>query len=233
MFAILKREWKSYFSSPIGYIYLAMFYILSGIFFYQTISSKLSTTMYIFSSLFIVLILFIPILTMRLFSEEQKQKTEQLLLTSPVSLFSIVMGKFLAAFSIFLLGLCITVVYIFTLSIYASPDWLSFLGNLIGIILLGAALIAIGMFVSSLTENQIIANVASIGIFLILMFLDQLSTYVPIDFLAKALKNISIYPRYYEFTTGLFNLAHVLFFVSLAGGFLFLTTRVLERKRWS
>ncbi|MEG0457582.1 MAG: ABC transporter permease, partial [Oscillospiraceae bacterium] len=153
MVAIFKRELSSYFTSPIGYVFLGIFYVISGFFLFSTILSGTTDMSFIFSGMFIVLVFLVPILTMRLLSEEKKQKTDQVLLTSPVNLFSIVIGKYLAAFTVFLCGLSITLIYALVLAGNSTSfDWLVVFGNYIGIILLGGCFIAIGLFVSSLTE---------------------------------------------------------------------------------
>ena len=115
----------------------------------------------VFSSLFLILLILIPLLTMRLLSEEKKQKTDQLLLTSPVSLSGLVYGKFLAAFCIYAMGIAVTLVYSVILAGFASPQWMVVAGNILGALLLGFAMISIGLFISSLTENQMIAAVGS------------------------------------------------------------------------
>ena len=155
MSAILRREFATYFRAPLGYIYLAIFYFFGGQFFSQILYYQMNSIETIFSSLFSILMFTIPLLTMRLMSEDKKLKTDQALLTAPVSLNGIVWGKFLAAFALFGIGIAVTVVYFLILSSMATPQWNIFLGNLLGLILLGAALISIGLFISSLTESPV------------------------------------------------------------------------------
>lgn len=169
MGAIIKREMSSYFSSPIGYIYLAVFYLFAGFFFYMTTLQAGSTDLRgVFINLFSVLMFLIPILTMRLISEDKRQKTDQALLTAPLTLGGLVFGKFIAAFIIFAMGVAVTLVFAVVVSFFAQPDWAVVLSNMLGLLLLGGALISIGLFISSLTENQVIA---AIGSFAALMFL--------------------------------------------------------------
>ena len=166
MFAIFKRELKAYFTSPLGYVFLAIFYAFSGLFFYIFSLSVGSTDISsVFLMMFIVLMVFVPLLTMRLLSEDKKQKTDQLILTAPVSLLSIVMGKFLAAYAIFAIGVAVMPVYGFVMSTFATVSWLPIWGNTVGLLLLGGIFVSIGLFISSLTENQMIA---AIGGFFIL-----------------------------------------------------------------
>ncbi|MEG0230026.1 MAG: ABC transporter permease, partial [Oscillospiraceae bacterium] len=192
MVAIFKRELSSYFTSPIGYVFLGIFYVISGFFLFSTILSGTTDMSFIFSGMFIVLVFLVPILTMRLLSEEKKQKTDQVLLTSPVNLFSIVIGKYLAAFTVFLCGLSITLIYALVLAGNSTSfDWLVVFGNYIGIILLGGCFIAIGLFVSSLTENQMISAIGSFAIMLALFLIDQLASFIPVDFIKTILQSIS------------------------------------------
>ena len=234
MGAILRRELKQYFTSPIGYIFLAVFFAFSGFYFFAgTLASSTTDLTPIFTAMFTVIIFLIPILTMRLMSEDQKLKTDQALLTAPISLFGMVMGKFLAAFIVFGISACVTLVYGVVISVYAMPDWPVLLGEVLGLLLLGAALIAIGMFISALTENQVIAAIGSFAVMFFLAMFDSFASMIQISWIAKILTSLSLASRYTDFTMGYLNLANVLFFVSLAGVFIFLTVRVLEKKRWS
>ena len=165
MFAIFKRELKAYFTSPLGYVFLAIFYAFSGLFFYIFSLSVGSTDISsVFLMMFIVLMVFVPLLTMRLLSEDKKQKTDQLILTAPVSLLSIVMGKFLAAYAIFAIGVAVMPVYGFVMSSFATVSWLPIWGNTVGLLLLGGIFVSIGLFISSLTENQMIAAIGGFAV---------------------------------------------------------------------
>ena len=171
MKAIFRRELLAYFTSPLGYVFLSVFYIFAGIFLYFTcLSSGVADLSNTFYFLFIILILLTPILTMRILSEEKKQKTDQLLLSSPVTLTGLVMGKFLAAFLVYALGVVITLVYAVVLSIFATLQWSVIIGNIVGLLLIGAAFIAIGIFVSSLTENQVTAAILTYASLLFILF---------------------------------------------------------------
>ena len=234
MLAILKRELNSYFTSPIGYVFLAVFYFFSGMFFYSVLYSNSTDISYVFSGLFTVLLFIVPLLTMRLLSEEKKQKTDQLLLTSPVSLTGLVVGKFLAALCMYAIGLAITVVYSLILAGFASPQWMVIIGNIFGTLLLGAALISIGLFISSMTENQMIAAVGSFAVMMFILMMDSFAGILPasLSFIGTLLTNLSFMTRYNELVSGVLNIGTVLFFVSVAVIFNFLTIRVLEKRRW-
>ena len=234
MGAIFRREVLSYFTSPIGYIFLAVFYAASAVIF-STNSLNTGTTSLdnFFAQLMIILIVLIPILTMRTMSEEKRNKTDQCLLTSPVSLMGIVAGKFLAAFLIYLMGVAITVVYAIVVSAFSSPDWNVIVGNILGLILLGAAFIAVGIFCSSFTENQVVAAVTSFITMVVLYLFTTIGNLIPVEFISKIFSKLSFWERYYKFTYGLFDLSNVLFFISVVVVFLFLTVRVWEKRRWS
>ena len=234
MLAVLRRELSAYFSSAIGYVYLAVFYIFSGYFFFAgSLAYGLAELTGVFSSIFTLVMFLIPILTMRLMSEDKKQKTDQLLLTSPVSLLSLVMGKFLAAFLVFAMGVAVTLLYGFVLALFVTVVWAVIIGNVLGLLLLGAALISIGMFLSSLTENQVIAAVAGFVVMMLLMLVDMLAAAIPFSFLSDLLYSLSFSQRYAMFTYGILNFANVIFFLSFAAVFVYLTVRVIEKRRWS
>ena len=228
MFAIFKRELKAYFTSPLGYVFLAIFYAFSGLFFYIFSLSVGSTDISsVFLMMFIVLMVFVPLLTMRLLSEDKKQKTDQLILTAPVSLLSIVMGKFLAAYAIFAIGVAVMPVYGFVMSTFATVSWLPIWGNTVGLLLLGGIFVSIGLFISSLTENQMIAAIGGFFINLMILLMNTLKSALPNGFLQDVLSSISVYSRYSEITSGIFSLSSLIFFVSVIFIFLFLTVRVL------
>lgn len=228
MFAIFKRELKAYFTSPLGYVFLAIFYAFSGLFFYIFSLSVGSTDISsVFLMMFMVLMVFVPLLTMRLLSEDKKQKTDQLILTAPVSLLSIVMGKFLAAYAIFAIGVAVMPVYGFVMSTFATVSWLPIWGNTVGLLLLGGIFVSIGLFISSLTENQMIAAIGGFFINLMILLMNTLKSALPNGFLQDVLSSISVYSRYSEITSGIFSLSSLIFFVSVIFIFLFLTVRVL------
>lgn len=236
MLAIYKREMRSYFTSPTGYIFMAMFLAMSGLIFsICTFLSKSSATSAYFMFLLFVFIIVIPLLTMKLMSEERKLKTEQILLTSPVSLSGIVLAKFFAAFTLFALTFVVSeIIHFGILSVFA--EGISFgeiLGNIIGILLIGGAFIAIGLFLSSLTESQIIAAISTIAVILAMVLLSSVAEYIGNDLIRVAVKWLAISSRFAPFTAGIFDLASIIYYVSLAVIFLFLTIRVYEKRRWS
>lgn len=233
MTAILKRDFKSYFSSAIGYVVLAVFFFFSGMFFYLTsLFAKNSSLGGTFGSMFIIVLLIAPIITMKSFSEEKRQRTDQLLLTSPVNLIQIVMGKFLAALLLFAMCVSIFLVYGVVISFFTTPQWSQILSTTLGMFLFGGALIAIDVFVSALTESQVISAVVGIGAGLAIYLLDSVASMIGSETVSKILLSVSFNSRFTNFTSGILNLADVIFFLSVIAIFLFLTVKALEKKRW-
>jgi len=239
MVAIFKRDFNAYFTSPIGYIYLGSYILVLNLVFYLNNALGASSSVAgVFSFMLLVMMFITPILTMRVFSEEFKQKTEQLLFTTPVSMSSIVIGKFLSSLAVFVCLLVLTLLWPFTISIFGTNNVPALIGNYIGILCLGAAYIAMGIFISSLTENQVIAAVGSLGLFIALFLLETIammfyaSGVLPV-FVMRIFLFISIYGRFIEITGGLLSLDTIIFFISVCAVFIFLTTRVLERRRQS
>lgn len=233
MLAIFKREFNSYFTSPIGYVFIAMFYFISGIFFFlYNLAAASAELRYVYSMLFTCSALLMPILTMRMLSEDKRQKTDQILLTSPVSLTGLLMGKFLAAFLVYVIAVSITLVYALVLSVFVSFNWAVIVSSYVGILLLGAALIAVGMFISSLTESQLVAAIVTVVVDLGLLLVDSLANVMPNTTLQKAVLSLSMSDRYGNFTMGILDFADTFFFLSVIALFIFLTGRVLEKRRW-
>lgn len=234
MSAIIKRELSSYFNLATGYIVLAVFYFFSGMFFYfYCLYYDSSSMTYVFSNMLMIVLFLVPLITMRSFSEEKKQKTDQALLTAPVSLFDIVMGKFLGAFILYALCNAIFILYAVIIACFTSPDWAVILCTVFGMLLMGAALIAVDIFISALTESQVIAAVVSIGVGLLIYMIDSLANLVSSDFVQNLLNAISFNRNFSNFTYGILNLSNVVFFLGVAAIFIFLTIRVFEKRRWS
>ncbi len=235
MKAICVKELKSYYLSPIGYVFTGVLLFFFGISYLQvlmTLSSSFIPTIY--SSLFTwCMMILLPILTMRSFSEEMRNKTDQGLLTAPVGVGAIVFGKFLAAFLVFAIALGASLIPAVVISFFSSPDWPRIFGTVVGSLLYGAAMIAVGIFISSLTQSQMVAAISTFGVSLLLLLVGNLAGSVNNDFLSKLLTWISFDSRYQTFTKGVFSVSGTVFFLSVAAVFLFLTARKLESKRWS
>ncbi len=235
MGAVFRRELKAYFTSPIAYIFIAVFYLYTSTYFVNYNLYFGTTDMATaFNSAFTIMMIMLPLLTMRLFTEERRQKTDQCLLTAPINLFSIVMGKFFAAVCIFLCAMAIYVPYVIVLvALAGSVAWATVIGNMAALLLLGASFIAIGLFVSAMTENQVVAAVGSFIIIIFFYMIDMLAGIVQVEWLKKIMVALGFYTRYAEFSTGLFSIPSALFFVSIIFIFCFLTVRALEKRRWA
>lgn len=234
MFAIFKRELSSYFSSPVGYVVAALFTAFCGIFFYvQCLYTGTSNMYTVFQSMFFIVLFVIPLITMRLFAEDKKNKTDQALLTAPVNIPSIVIAKFLSALVMLLICLSVYIVEGIILSFIGSPDWSLIFGSIIAMVLMGSSFIAIGCLVSSLTENITVAAIFSFGINLIISFIDSIASTIQWDWLKNILNAISFQTRYGNFTMGIVSFSDIVFFISVTCLFLFFTDRVIERKRWA
>lgn len=234
MKAIFKREVRSYFTSPLGYMFLAVFYLISGFYFYKyNISANTTDMRSLFSSMYNFGIFLIPILTMRLMSEDKKQKTDQALLTAPISLLDLVMGKFLSAYVLYLIGTTISLVYAVFMAGFSPVTWPVIFGCYIGINLAGAALIAIGMFISSLTENQMISAVVGFSAMLFVSLYDTVVRLIGITWLKEALLRASFVQNFASYSIGVIDLGATVFFLSISALFIFLTIRVIDKRRWA
>ena len=226
---------RSYFTGVIGYVFLVLFLAVGGILFcYTTLYSMSSAT----SSYFLLMLLFsavvLPLLTMKSFSEERKLKTEQLLLTAPVSIPSMVLGKFLASYVIFAGALVFNSLYFLVLLPYAQVKIATLIGSLIALLLVGMVFIAIGLFVSSLTENQLTAAIGTIAIILVLLAIGLVNSLIPSDYAIRFVFDaISIFTRFQNFTNGIFDVASFVYYISVAAVFLYLTMRIYDRRRYN
>lgn len=234
MSAIYKRELRSYFSTSIGYIFVGIFLALSGALFSFTtlLQFEESDTSLYFTFMLFAFVVILPLLTMKLFSEERKLKTEQLLLTSPISLWSMVLAKFLAAYTIFAVTFLVSCFNFILLGIYGTPEVAILLGNVISILLVGAAFISIGLFISALTENQLIAAFGTMAVLFVLLLLGVAGQYVTFTPIRLVVNWLSIFTRYIPFTYGQFSFSAVVYYASIAFVFLFLTVRIFEKRRW-
>lgn len=247
MLAIFKKELRSYFINAIGYVYVGVFLAASALLLcYTTLGSSSYDTSTYFTLLLYSFIILIPLLTMKLFAEEKKLRTEQLLLTAPVTIWGMTIGKFLAAFSIFAGSLLVSCINFFPLYSYAraeraaqeysalhiGPSTAKIVGCLIGVLLIGAAFIAIGMFVSSLTENQLAAAVISISVILVMLLLNLLNNFIDVYAIRVVIDWFCILSRFSAFASGYIDIAAIVYYLSITGVFLLLTVRVYDKRRW-
>ena len=224
MWAIMKKEFKSYFLSPIGYVYIGIFLLTCSLFFYLDIFSYQSTEFYsMFGTAATILTFIVPILTMRMFSEERKTGTEQLLLTSPRSVTSIVLGKFFAACLVVLISTIATLMYYLILLRFGKPHFGSSIVAILGFSLLAIAYVSFGMFASSLTENQVIAAIISIGFFIVSWFLPSM---------VKSFKNLSLMNAFYgSFMVGTISAANFVLLLSFTVMFVLFTIMIIQRRK--
>lgn len=235
MFAIYKKELRTYFTTPLGYVFIAVFLGISGFMFaFSTLQSQTSDVSGYFQMMIFGYIVIIPLLTMRSFAEERRTKTEQLLMTSPVSIPAMVMAKFLAAFTMFAGSVLVSCLYYLPLNLYSEElNVGKAAGCLIAMLLIGCCFIAVGIFVSTLTDSTVTASVGTMAILLLFaaaaIFNSLIDTYV----IRYVLDWISVYSRYVNFTYGIFDISAAVYYFSITAVFLFLAVRVYERRRYA
>jgi ABC-2 type transport system permease protein len=252
LWAITRKEIRSYFYSPIAYVLIGVFLIINGYLFFNIVSFASRQSVQLlrfqgaapqinlndlifrptFHNMSVVLLLIIPILTMRLFSEEKKTRTVELLLTSPLTVTQIVLGKYLGALMIYLSMLGLTFYMPTLLSIYGQLNWGTVISGYLGLVLLGAVLLSIGLFASSLTENQVIAALSSFGMLLIFWLLGWSAVAVEGSGMGTVLSYLSILDHFDGLVRGLVETQTIIYYLSVATFALFLTHRVVESQRW-
>ncbi len=262
MFAIYKKELRSYFIGATGYVYTGIFLALSALLLcYTTLQANTYKTSEYFTLMIFALVILLPLLTMRLFAEERKMRTEQLLLTAPVTITGMVLGKYFAALSIFLgtiLFSCINFFPLFSIGReelrtaypnikdyskfpHVGPAGSQILGSLIGLILIGATFLAVGLFISALTESQLSAAVATIATILVMVtagmltqITDSEGQYLINSYAVRFVLNwFSVLSRFSAFSYGNFDFAALIYYLSITAVFLFLTVRVYDKRRWA
>lgn len=255
MKAIFKREFRAYFTTPLGFIILAAYFLILGIFYYEYLFLNGSPDVSVLLiAMYSIVEFTVPIITMRLLSEERRQKVDQVIFTAPVSLTSVVMGKFLAAFSLYAIAFAPTLIFELISASFVSVNFLSYLYSLFGILLMGAALIAVGMFVSSLTESPVISAFIMYVVVFAISISSNMSSAITersvtstsglvnfankiLNFLIVIVKGffgaINVEERITEFANPVFSVVNVIYFLSAAAAFLFLSVRSLEKRRWA
>jgi len=253
--AILERELKSYFVSPMAYIVIALFVLISGIFFYVIVSNfveysfrvmmqaqyyrmappKLNVNLMairpMLHNMSVFALFWLPLLTMRLFAEEKKMGTIELIYTSPLTSLQIILGKFSASLVVFAAMLILTFVYQVILFFYGNPELNPILAGYLGLFLLGATYLAFGVFFSSLTDNQIIAAVTTFAIILCFWALGWLSDFVGPG-LKTILSSISVIEHFNDFSKGIIDTKHIIYYLSFIFFGIFLTHLSLESNKW-
>jgi len=234
LLTIFKRELMAYFHTPIGYVFIGVFTALSGIIFYLSNLSTLSGELLIFlSQLTLLVMLLSPVLTMRLLCEERQRRTDQLLLTSPVSLTRIVLGKYFAASVVLWIAIALTNVCTLIIALYGQVyigEW--FVGYL-GFTLQSMGFLALDLFVTGFTKNQVSAAIVAFAANFMLWMIDLLADKVSVTAIADALRFVSLYDRYEPFILGQLSYASLLYFVTLIALCLTATVRVMDARRFS
>jgi ABC-2 type transport system permease protein len=251
IWSIAKKEIKTYFTSPIAYVVIAVFLVLTGFFFSSAISwfsaqsiqmaqnpyyyQQVNINQMVFAPLFhnmsIILLLMLPLLTMRLFSEEKKIGTDELLFTSPVSVGQIILGKYLAALIVLLAMLFLTFLPALFTFAYGNPELAQVLNGYLGLLLMGAAFLAVGIFFSSLTDNQIVSAILTFGALLLFWILNWAS-YSATGMWKDVLNYLSIFQHFDDMTRGILDTKDVVYYISFAFFGLFLTHSAVQSRRW-
>ncbi len=249
---IAKRELNSYFASPIAYILLAMFAVIFGYFFFSAVAffvdfsgrgamgmgqgmPPMNINQFVIQPTlgnFSIILLFLsPIVTMRLFAEETRSGTIELLLTSPVRDFEIILGKWLAAMLLFACMLGISMLNLVVLFVLSTPDWQALAVGYLGLLLMGGTFLSLGAFISTLTRNQIVAGAVTFGLFLLLWVLDWVNAYNT-STIGKVCQYLAIATHNQQFSKGVIELKDMVYYLSAIGLGLFLSKRSLESLRW-
>lgn len=233
MLAIFKREMHSYFTGVIGYVFLVIFLAVGGgVFSFSTLYAMNGNANTWSTIMLFMCAIILPILTMKSFSEERKTKTEQLFMTAPVSIPSVVAGKFLASYAMFAGALVVNACYFFLLVPYTQFKFAIFFGQVVGLLMVGMLFISIGLFVSSLTENQLSAAIGSIAIIVAFLAINLVSSLIPQEYWIRYVFNaLSVFSRFSAFSAGYFDLSTIFYFLSGSAVFLYLTWRVYDRRR--
>lgn len=232
MKAIFKKELKSYFTSPVGYVFMAVYFIYASLIFSSLLLYGVSDIQSVFSTLTLSFFI-IPVITMRTIAEEKRAKTDQLLLTAPISVSDIVIGKVLAAFAMYAIPTLATVVFAIIFEIFGSVSWSIVLSSYIGLLLIGLIYVCAGVFISSVTENQIVAAVVSFAFVLFASAYD--SFIVPAfqnEIVYSVLNWFSINMRFNDFYYGIISFETVVYYLSLIALFVVLTVSGIEKRRF-
>ena len=233
MLSIWKRELQGYFFTPVGYVFMGVFLTLSSVIFFLTIMQSRSGDLLSFiATMSYLWMLLCPVLTMRLLAEEKQKRTDQLLLTSPVSLPGIVLGKYFAAVTVMGLTVLLTGFFVLIVAIYGQVYPGELLVGYLGFVLQGCAFIALDLFISGCTSNQVTAVVAAFGANFVLWILDLLQSAIHIDWINGLLSFFSLYERTEPFLMGQFSFASVGYDLSFAAAFIALTIHMMDSRRY-
>jgi ABC-2 type transport system permease protein len=250
--AIANKELRSYFSSPIAYVVIGLFALLYGYFFVALLAYFVRMSMQagqfgmqgpqavnvnqqvirgVMQNVTILVLFLMPMVTMRSYAEEKRSGTMELLLTSPLTDFQIVMGKFLGALALWVVMLAVSLIHMGLLFIYGNPEWKPILTAYLGLLLLGGCFIAVGLFISSLTKNQIVAGMVTFAVFLLLWIIEWIGSFSgpTVD---KLTTYLSIIGHFDDFSKGVIDTTHLIYYLSFITFGLFLTAKSVDSERW-
>lgn len=237
VFAIFKKEMRSYFASPVGYVFLiayvfissALFFVIPGDFFRANAASMRAY----FDFLPFIYLIFIPLVTMRAWSEERKSGTLELLLSMPLRETEVVIGKFLASFAFLFIALAGTLTIPISIAYLGQPDWGVIVGAYVGALVLGAACISIGLYMSSLTENQIVAAIFTFAIILLLLLIGFMPVYLgSLGWFVYFAEYISLLSHFQNILRGVLDTRDLVYYVSVVVLFLYLNVKNIEARKW-
>lgn len=249
--AIADKELRSYFASPIAYIMIGLFSLLFGVFFYLYLvafvqqseqmmqfggggAPNINQMMIggLFQNTAVIILFMMPMITMRTYSEEKRSGTIELLLTSPLTDLEIIVGKFIGAMGLYVAMLLVTMIYIGILFIYGNPEWRPIAAGYIGLLLMGGSFISLGLFISSVTKNQIVAGFLTFGTFLLLWVIGWFGDNSGSPLTQSIVKGLSITEHFSDFARGIVDSYHVVYYLSFITFGLFLTAKSVDMERW-
>ena len=249
--AIAHKELKSYFASPIGYISVGLFALLYGWFYVNILLYFVRQSMQmgrmgmgspsvnvnqdmirpLLQNVTVLLLFVLPAVTMRTYSEEKRSGTIELLLTSPLSDFQIIMGKFLGALALYAVMLAVSVLHVGALFFFGAPEWRPLVTAYLGLLLLGGCFLSVGLFISTLTKNQIVAYMLTFGVFLFLWVIDWIGSFAS-PMVADLTNYLSIVGQFDDFAKGVIDTSHLIYYFSFMTFGLFLTAKSVDSERW-
>ena len=249
--AIAHKELKSYFASPIAYVVIGFFALLYGYFYYAILAYFVRQSMQmnqfgmgpqsmninqqmirpLLQNVSVLILFVLPMVTMRTYSEEKRSGTIELLLTSPVTDFQIIIGKFLGALTLYASALAVTLIHIVILFAYGKPEWKPILTGYLGLLLMGGCFISVGLLISSLTKNQIVAGMVTFAVFLFLWVINWIGSFSG-PTVEKITSYLSIIEHYDDFGKGVIDTTHLIYYLSFMTFGLFLTAKSVDSERW-
>ena len=247
--AIVRKEWRGYFASPVGYVVIGMYALVFGYFYTVYLSWFLRQSMQgpqmgggpmnvnqqmirgVFDNSMVIFLFVVPLITMRAYAEEKRSGTIELLMTSPITDFQIVMGKFLGAMSLYGAMLGITLIHIAVLFAYGNPEWKPILTGYLGLVLLGGCFVSVGLFFSSLTKNQIVAGMFTFVVLLLLWVISWIGNFSG-PTVERLTSYLSLTSHVDDFLRGVVDSQHIVYYLSFITFGLFLTAKAVDSERW-